>query len=155
MNETYPSMAGQPAPDNQLDMKTVSRLLGMAASPPVHPADALAIRLADPEGRQWALQILSSPPIDGLSSDDLLDSPTDLAKLKLLHRHGKKSFHDSAPGDEQHQGMLWYLVAIALAIGDHDEMISSQPMKEVVEAVLVVADTLPSPWCDRLETVDR
>ncbi|MBG83348.1 MAG: hypothetical protein CMJ40_02245 [Phycisphaerae bacterium] len=155
MNEIYPSMAGQPAPDDQLDPKTVSHLLGMATSPPAHPADALAIKLADPEGRKWGLQVLGSPPIDGLTSEDLLDKPTDLEMLRQLHRHGKRTFHDSVPGDEQHEGMLWYLVAIALAIGDHDEMLSSQPKKEVVEAILVVADTLPSPWCDRLETADQ
>lgn len=155
MNETYPSMAGQPAPNDQLDAKTVSRLLGMATSPPAHPADALAIKLADPEGREWAMRTLSSPPIEQLSSDDLLESPTDLELLRQLHQHGKRMFHDSSSSSEQHEGMLWYLVAIALAYGDHEVMLSSQPQKEVVEAVLVVADTLPSPWCDRLETVDR
>ena len=52
--------------------------------------------------------------------------------------------------------MLWYLVAIALAFGDHEVMLSSQPHKEVVDAILVVADTLPSPLAgDRLETIDR
>lgn len=155
MNETYPSMAGQPAPDDQLDSKTISRLLGMATSAPSHPADALAIKLADSEGRAWAMKTLSSPPIEDLSTEDLLASPVDLEKLRLLHRHGKRMFHDSSSSDEQHKGMLWYLVAIALAFGDHEVMLSSQPHKEVVEAVLVVADTLPSPWCDRLETVDR
>lgn len=147
-------MAGQPAPDNQLDLKTVSHLLGMATSPPVHPADALSIKLASPEGREWGLSKLAAPPVEGLSSEDLLDAPTDLEKLRELHRHGKRIFHDAPPGDGQHEGMLWYLVAIALAIGDHNVMLSSQPQKEVVEAVLVVADTLPSPWCDRLEMVD-
>ena len=80
MNETYPSMAGQPAPDDQLDAKTVSRLLGMATSPPAHPADALAIKLADPDGREWAMQTLSSPPIDGIFHQTTCSTaPTDLA----------------------------------------------------------------------------
>ena len=116
MNEIYPSMAGQPAPNDQLDPKTVSHLLGMATSPPAHPADALAIKLADPEGREWAMQALSSPPIEQLSSDDLLESPTDLELLRKLHQHGKRMFHDSSSSNEQHEGMLWYLVAIALAM---------------------------------------
>lgn len=143
-----------PDPESSLDQSTVWHLLGMAAGPPVRPADALAVRLDGEEGQAWAVRTLANSPIEGFDSKSLLKPPVDLEVLRQLHRLGKRRFHDAQDGDDQHAGLLWYLSAIAIALVDHDELLSSQPRQEVIDAVLVVADALPNPWRARLEAVD-
>ncbi|MEE2907726.1 MAG: hypothetical protein VX527_07820 [Planctomycetota bacterium] len=149
-----PSPEYIPDPESGLDHSTVSHLLGMAAGPPVRPADALAVRLDGEEGQAWAIGVLANPPIEGLKNTTLLQPPVDLEVLRQLHRQGKRLFHDAQDGDDQHAGLLWYLAAIAIALVDHDEHLSSQPRQEVVDAILVVADALPNPWRARFEAVD-
>ncbi len=149
-----PTTSYKPDPDSNLDHSTVSHLLGMAAGPPVRPADALAVRMQGDDGQAWAIKTLAKPPVEDLDNKSLLKPPVDLETLRLLHRMGKRHFHDAKDGDEQHAGLLWYLTAIAIAMVDHDELLSSQPRQEVVDAILVVADALPNPWRARLEAVD-
>ena len=151
MMTSIPSASDTPNPEDGLDHSTVSYLLGVAAEPAVKPADALAIRLGGQEGKEWACQILANTPVEELATDDLLTGQTDLTKLKQLHRHGKKAFHEADSHDDRHAGLLWYLIAIASAMIDHDTELSSQPRSEVIDAILIVADSLPDDWRSRLE----
>ena len=149
------SHANTPNPDAGLDHSTVSHLLGMAAGPPVRPADALAMQLDGSDGQAWVNTVLATAPIEGMDNEQLLQPPADLDQLRALHRYGKRTFHDAKGGAEQHAGLLWYLIAIAIALVDHDELLSSQPKQEVIDAILIVADALPDPWGARLEAVDQ
>lgn len=156
MTDSPPASHGNtPNPETGLDHSTVSHLLGMAAGPPVRPADALAMQLEGDDGQAWAIEVLSKPPIEGMDNNQLLQPPVNLDLLRELHRYGKRTFHDAESGPDQHAGLLWYLVAIAIALADHDEHLSSQPRQEVVDAILIVADALPDPWGARLESVDQ
>ncbi|MBG79618.1 MAG: hypothetical protein CMJ39_02765 [Phycisphaerae bacterium] len=155
MMSSIPSAGDTPNPEGGLDHSTVSHLLGVAAEPAVRPADALAIRLGGEEGREWACRILESTPVEGLEAHDLIQGPTDLDQLKQLHRLGKKRFHDAESNDDRHSGLLWYLIAIAAAMIDHETELSSQPRSEVIDAILIVADSLPEDWRCRLEMVDQ
>lgn len=155
MMTSLPSTSDTPDPEGGLDHSTVSYLLGVAAEPAVRPADALAIRLGGEEGKKWSRQILAETPLEALDPSDLLKGPADLELLRQLHRHGKKSFHDADSYDDRHSGLLWYLIAIAAAMIDHDTELSSQPRSEVIDAILIVADSLPDDWRARLEMVDQ
>ena len=154
MTYDTPLSPDTPNPESNMDQTTIHRLLGMAAGPSIKPADALALRMHGEEGQAWAVRTLAKPPVDGFDNKSLLKPPVDLEELRSLHRQGKRRFHDAKQADEQHAGLLWYLMAIAIALVDHDEQLSSQPHEEVVDAILVVADTLPNPWRARLEAVD-
>ncbi|MCH2132475.1 MAG: hypothetical protein MK116_01870 [Phycisphaerales bacterium] len=143
-----------PEPGGNMDHSTVSHLLGVATGPPVRPADALAMRIEGEDGQAWAIRALANPPIEGFDNKDLLKPPVNLDILRQLHRQGKRMFHDANANDDQHAGLLWYLTAIAIAMADHDEELSSQPRQEVINAVLVFADAMPNPWRARLEQID-
>ena len=155
MMSSIPAADDTPTPEGGLDHSTVSYLLGVAAEPAVKPADALAIRLGGREGKEWAEEILAICPVEGLQTDDLLNGRTELEDLRKLHRHGKKRFHETESHDERHAGLLWYLIAIAAAMIDHRTELSSQPRSEVIDAILIVADSLPDEWRSRLEKVDQ
>ena len=155
MMTSTPSPGDTPNPEGGLDHSTVSYLLGVAAEPTVRPADALAVRLGGEEGKQWAELILANTPLEELQSDELLQGHADLELLRKLHRHGKKKFHEAESHDDRHSGLLWYLIAIAAAMIDHDTELSSQPRSEVIDAILIVADSLPEAWRSRLEMVDE
>ena len=154
MNSETPLAPDTPDPDSNMDQATISRLLGMAAGPPVKPADALALRMQGEDGQVWAIRTLADPPVEGFDNKSLLRPPVDLEALRELHRLGKRRFHEAKRADEQHAGLLWYLMAIGIAIVDHGVKLSSQPEDEVVDAILVVADALPNPWRARLEAID-
>ena len=113
------------------------------------------MQLEGEDGQAWVKTVLSTSPIESMDNSRLLQPPVDLELLRELHRYGKRAFHDAEGGAEQHAGLLWYLVAIAIALVDHDELLSSQPRQEVIDAILIVADALPDPWGARLEAVDQ
>ena len=141
--------------DPKLDRSTVSHLLGMAAQPSFRPADALANRLREDRDHQWVDAILDTPPNDLCTIRDLLRGTCSIETLKAIHRFGKKRFHEPENEDDRNVGLLWYLIAVGLAMTDHRQELSSQPRSEVVESVLIVADALPEPWRSRLAQAGR
>lgn len=111
------------------------------------PLVEAARRSADPDREAWwrgTLDAVGSGREEPLPA--LRAAGNDLALLERWKEAAKRWSRRRDPADAPVRGTAVYLLATALALGEHGRSLSSRPASELVPAWLDLAEAAPPPW---------
>jgi hypothetical protein len=79
----------------------------------------------------------------------------DVATLRELKEVAKNWLGRPSSVDERLRGLLGYFLAVALALRQHDENISSRSVADIQSVLSDLATAIPDPWQSVLAFVSR
>lgn len=135
-------------PTEPLAFERATRLLSsIGIARPRRPVELLIGRLCRDDALQWIEAATRSPSIGG-TEQAILSPDARLTRQQLVTiKDEAKRLHGRAEGPEARlAARLRYFFALALALEQHDELISDRSGEDVALALQDLADVAPEPW---------
>jgi hypothetical protein len=129
-----------------------SLLLRLGIAGPNRPIDDLISRLEQPDGVAWFSTQMSDRTLARLGNGT---ASLDVATLRELKEVAKNWLGRPSSVDERLRGLLGYFLAVALALRQHDENISSRSVADIQSVLSDLATAIPDPWQSVLAFVSR
>lgn len=136
----------------QFDGSRASQLLRLGIAGPSRPVDDLISRLEQPDGVAWFSTQMNDRTLARLCDGT---APLDVLTLREVKEAAKQWLGRPSSVDERLRGLLGYFLAVALALRQHDENISSRPVPDIQSVLSDLATAIPDPWQSVLAFVSR